>query len=389
MTGRRSILFRSTLLSVLAIGCGDSNDPGNSPDALLAVSGGDDHACLLLHDGAAHCWGWGGQGQLGPGDTLDYNTPTKVIGGLEFKSISAGSAHTCGLTSNGTAYCWGGNAVGALGDGDQVFRSKEPTPVLGGLHFGSISAGTGYTCGVTTNNLGYCWGSGTNGELGNGVEEDAFEPVPVSGGLKFKDIVTSLFHTCGLTTGGAAYCWGDNQWGEIGNASTSNSTTPKAVAGNHIFKSIGLGDFFTCGLTEQGKVYCWGSNVSFELGNGSSGIRYTTEPTSVYGNPSFTAVAVGSVHACGLTKQGALFCWGANTYGKLGNGTETATVIPVAVAGSHRFTAVTAGGNHTCALTADEGAFCWGWNRLGQLGIGSRQSMTSPSQVSATYLPEP
>ncbi|MEO8294329.1 MAG: hypothetical protein ABI613_02360, partial [Gemmatimonadota bacterium] len=341
MTGRLSILLALPVVSLFLFGCSDSNGPNAGPDALLAVSGGDDHACLLLQNGAAHCWGWGGQGQLGPGDTLDYNIPTKVIGGIRFKSISAGSAHTCGLTSNGTAYCWGGNAVGALGDGNQVFRSKVPVPVVGGLHFRSISAGTGYTCAVTTSNAGYCWGSGTNGELGNGVEEDQFEPFPVSGGLKFTEIITSLFHTCGITTAGAVYCWGDNQWGELGIGSIDNGTTPQQVTGNRTFKSIGLGDFFTCGLTQQGKPFCWGSNVSFELGNGSTGVRYATEPTSVYGNLTFSSLAVGSVHACGLSAKGALFCWGANTYGKLGNGSEAATVVPVAVAGSHKFTAVT------------------------------------------------
>lgn len=384
MTGR-CLPLSSVVLTLFLISC-DSSGPNDDPMALFAVSGGDDHACLLLGDGAAHCWGWGGQGQLGPGDTLDYNIPTKVTGGIRFKMIAAGSAHTCGLTGNGTAYCWGGNAVGALGDGNDLFRSKVPVAVRGGLRFRSISSGTGYTCGVTTNDVGYCWGSGLSGELGNGVEADQFEPVPVAGGLHFKDISTSLFHTCGITTGGAVYCWGDNQYGKLGVGNLVNSTTPQAVTGGRTYQSIGTGDFFSCGLTTQGKVYCWGSNISFELGNGAPSVSYTTEPTSLYGNPTFVSIAVGSYHACGITADGSLFCWGANTYGKLGNGLEAATVIPVPVAGGHKFTAVTAGGNHTCGLTRREGAFCWGWNRLGQLGIGSRKSQTSPSPVTESYL---
>ena len=385
MTGRRNSQVSLLLLSCLITACKESSGPPN-PTALAAVSSGDDHVCLLLQDGAAHCWGWGGQGQLGTGDTFDYNVPVAVSGGLAFEQISAGSAHTCGLTENGTAYCWGGNAVGALGDPAAVSRSKVPIRVTGGLRFRGISAGTGYTCGVTTEDIGYCWGSGLDGELGNGVKQDEFVPVPVAGSLRFTRISTSLFHTCGLTTAGEAYCWGDNLFGKLGNGTVVPSITPGAVSGGHTFKAIGAGDFFSCGLTPAGKAYCWGSNVSYELGNGSSGTTQIDEPVAVHCGLVFNAIAVGSYHACGLTATGKLYCWGANTYGKLGNGLEQATVIPVAVIGGHVFTAVSAGGNHTCAITGDEGAFCWGWNRLGQLGIGSRSAKFEPSQVTESYL---
>jgi alpha-tubulin suppressor-like RCC1 family protein len=386
MTTRRiaSLLSVGFLLFILT-GCSDSSGPGDSSQ-LLAVSGGDDHACLVLRTGAAHCWGWGALGQLGPGDTLDYNVPVKVTGDVKFSQISAGSAHTCALTQNGVAHCWGGNAVGALGDPSAVFKSKTPIEVTGGFRFLNISAGTGYTCGVALSKLGYCWGSGLNGELGNGLEEDQFTPVPVSGGHQFQRISTSLFHTCGLTTDGAIYCWGDNLYGKLGNGTLNHSTTPVLVTGGRTYKAIGTGDFFSCALSQQGRAFCWGSNVSFELGNGVPGVTYVTEPTTVFGNHTFTAIAVGSYHACGLTSDGSLVCWGANTYGKLGNGLEQATVVPVQVTGGHEFTAVTAGGNHTCALTENEGAFCWGWNRLGQLGIGSRRTMFQPSQVTESYL---
>ena len=103
----------------------------------------------------------------------------------------------------------------------------------------------------------------------------------------------------------------------------------------------------------------------------------------------FEALAVGSYHSCGLTAARELFCWGANTYGKLGTGQENPTAIPVQVTGDHEFTGVAAGGNHTCAITKNEGAFCWGWNRLGQLGIGSRTTKFAPVQVTESYIETP
>jgi alpha-tubulin suppressor-like RCC1 family protein len=386
MTGRRwySPLVLASLVSLI-LSCGDSTGPAEA-SLLRSLSAGDDHGCLLLESGALHCWGWGALGQLGPGDTFDYNVPIKVTGALRFRSVSAGSAHTCGLLENGTAYCWGGNAVGALGNPSAIFKSKIPVKVEGGLRFQSISAGTGYTCGVATDNTGYCWGSGTDGELGSGNRQDEFVPVEVSGGLQFTRISTSLFHTCGLTIGGTAYCWGDNLNGKLGNGTLNSSTVPVAVLGGHQFKTIGTGDYFSCGLTPEGQAWCWGSNVSFELGNGQTATIYEDEPVPVYGVIRFEALAVGSYHACGLTVSRKLYCWGANTYGKLGTGVENPTAIPVQVIGDHEFVGVAAGGNHTCAITRDEGAFCWGWNRLGQLGIGSRTTKFAPVQVTESYL---
>jgi alpha-tubulin suppressor-like RCC1 family protein len=385
MIGRR-VLPTLLILSVcFSAACGESTHPSEI-SLLRSVSGGDDHGCLLLQSGALHCWGWGGFGQLGPGDTIDYNVPIRVTGAHEFRAVSAGSAHTCALVFDGKAFCWGGNAVGALGNPSADFKSKVPVPVVGGIRFRNISAGTGYTCGVAIDNRGYCWGSGLDGELGDGQMQDEFAPVEVAGSRQWGFISTSLFHTCGLTVAGDAYCWGDNLYGKLGNGTLNASSTPVAVAGNLTFKSIGTGDFFSCGLTSEGQAYCWGSNVSFELGNGVTNTTQETRPVPVYGVLRFEAIAVGSYHACGLTVSQKLYCWGANTYGKLGNGLETATVIPVQVTGDHEFTGVTAGGNHTCAMTQDDGAFCWGWNRLGQLGIGSRNTKFAPVQVTQSYL---
>ena len=384
MTGRQLSLVLACCLC-LSAGCSDSTDPGEA-NLLKSISAGDDHGCLLLESGAAHCWGWGALGQLGPGDTIDYNVPIKVTGTLQFKTVTAGSAHTCGLTEDGTAYCWGGNAVGALGNPSVTFKSKVPVKVAGNIYFKTISAGTGYTCGVATDHTGYCWGSGTDGELGTGNLQDEFSPVKVAGSHQFSRISTSLFHTCGLTLAGQIYCWGSNLNGGLGNGTVNPSPTPGVVNGGHVFKTIGTGDYFSCALTQEGQAYCWGSNVSLELGNGVTSTIYVTEPVPVYGVLRFEALAVGSYHACGLTLSRKLYCWGANTYGKLGNGLESATAIPVQVIGDHEFTGVTAGGNHTCALTQHEGAFCWGWNRLGQLGIGSRSSKFFPVRVTESYL---
>jgi hypothetical protein len=46
------------------------------------------------------------------------------------------------------------------------------------------------------------------------------------------------------------------------------------------------------------------------------------------------SVTAGGTHACGKTAGSALYCWGGNFSGELGDGTITANSTPVRVAGA-------------------------------------------------------
>ncbi|HEX4632398.1 MAG TPA: hypothetical protein VH163_01105, partial [Gemmatimonadales bacterium] len=96
--------------------------------------------------------------------------------------VSAGNGYTCGVTSAGAAYCWGGNGAGELGDGTTTTRTS-PVAVSGGLSFAAVSADNGYTCGVTPGGAAYCWGGNFFGALGDGTTVDKTSPVAVAGGL--------------------------------------------------------------------------------------------------------------------------------------------------------------------------------------------------------------
>src|SRR2546428_13988235 len=68
----------------------------------------------------------------------------------------------------------------------------------------------------------------------------------------------------------AAYCWGGNGSGKLGDGSTASSTVPVAVTGGLTFSAVATGWDHTCGLTVSGAAYCWGRNDDGELGNGST-----------------------------------------------------------------------------------------------------------------------
>ena len=112
-------------------------------------------------------------------------TPILVSGGLAFESVSAGESHTCGVAPNGAAYCWGNGTNRQLGTGpDPAVRfpiETTPTAVVGGLTFASVSASWFHSCGITTGGIGYCWGFNVFGQLGDGGTELGSAPVRVLG----------------------------------------------------------------------------------------------------------------------------------------------------------------------------------------------------------------
>jgi alpha-tubulin suppressor-like RCC1 family protein len=79
---------------------------------------------------------------------------------------------------------------------------------------------------------------------------------------------------------------------------------------------------------------------------------------TVVGGLTFATVSAGFLHTCGVTTEGAAYCWGLNGGGH-----------PVAVVGGLTFGMLSTGGGHTCGITTEGAAYCWGDNRQGQLGL--------------------
>jgi alpha-tubulin suppressor-like RCC1 family protein len=207
-------------------------------------------------------------------------------------------------------------------------------------------------------------------------------PALVAGGVRFTQISSGSYHSCGLTKIGKAYCWGLNGEGAVGNGTPDNLiTVPSAVAGGLTFTQIAVGGSHTCGLTISGEAYCWGWDVNGQLGNGVPLVSANT-PSPVAGGFTFTQISAGLVHTCGVTRGGEAYCWGTDSFGQLGNGLPLAnTNVPSPVAGGLTLTQVNAGSSHTCGLTTGGQAYCWGSDAQGQLGHGALFGSNVPSLV--------
>src|SRR5262249_43581581 len=82
-------------------------------------------------------------------------------------------------------------------------------------------------------------------------------------------------------------------------------------------------------------------------------------------------VSAGFARTCARREGGTLWCWGANDFGQLGDGTRVDKPLPVQVTAlGASVVEVSAGGWHTCVRKSDGTVWCWGLNETGQLGDG-------------------
>jgi hypothetical protein len=189
-------------------------------------------------------------------------------------------------------------------------------------------------------------------------------------------------HMCVLKTNGDVYCWGANQHGQIAGSASPQVDVPLKQPGLPLpATELAVGDRSTCALLNNGAVWCWGGNQSGELGDGTTTDRpMPTEVTAM--GTGVTDISIGFWHACAL-KGGAVFCWGYNEYGEIGNGQFTAPnapqLTPVSVLTGVR--ELSAAGFFTCAIKTDNTLWCWGSNASAHLGVGDTTNRNVPTQV--------
>lgn len=344
---------------------------------------GPEHSCAIVASGIK-CWGSNFSGQLGDGTRVSRNLPTSVVGlsGV-VSAVALGSEHTCALVA-GAVKCWGANFSGQLGDGTHVSRA-QPVGVSGlpGA-VSDIAAGSEHTCAVTTSGSVWCWGANFSGQLGDGGNVNSSAPVRVSGlPARVMAVAAGSEHSCAVMSDGAVACWGANWGGQLGDGANANRSAPVVV---HelpgTVMEVAAGAEHSCALTRAGAIWCWGANFSGQLGDGTNGNRNV--PVRVSGLPTgVVAVAAGSEHTCAATSRGAMTCWGANFSGQLGDGSNASRNTPVTVARlPGTVAAIALGSEHSCAATTGAAMGCWGANFSGQLGNGTNANRSSPAVVS-------
>jgi alpha-tubulin suppressor-like RCC1 family protein/archaellum component FlaF (FlaF/FlaG flagellin family) len=318
------------------------------------VVGGIDHALALTSTGQVYAWGENDQGQLGD-DFAQASTATPVLvsfpaGTPKVIQVAAGDSFSLALTADGNVWGWGANWAGQLAT--DTGGSSEGTPFEAG--FGgdvtSIAAGVDWGLAVTTDGNVLAWGNNGAGQLGNGTTTGGSTPVSVSLGSWSGTVVAVSAnsygdgdggHSLALTHSGAVLAWGNNPNGELGNGTTTSRDVPVAVSPPSGASSlppiaaVSAGWYHNLAVTTSGAVLAWGDGGDGQLGDGSTTSSdvpvYVSAPAGVSSLPTVAGVSANFGQSVIVTAAGALYAFGVNTDGQLGNGTTTSEDLPTAV----------------------------------------------------------
>jgi alpha-tubulin suppressor-like RCC1 family protein len=154
---------------------------------VIQITAGGSHTCALISNGTVRCWGIATLN--GGGSTENLFRPVVVpgVGSAPLSGVSqmsAGGSHTCAVLVDGTGRCWGFGTDGRLGNGSTLdqLRPVTVTGLGGSTPVTQISAGRFHTCAVVVGQLNpSCWGSDSSRALGGETAGNRSTPTEVLG----------------------------------------------------------------------------------------------------------------------------------------------------------------------------------------------------------------
>ena len=346
-----------------------TSDESGSPRKWSQMSFGNELSVAVTPKGEVFTWGNGEVGSLGHGTNNDVMRPKQVMSLLGKKVIQVScSNHTAVVTSEGHLFTCGGGFYGQLGHGDQI-DMDIPTRVEGLLkgHFVSqVACGDRHTVVLTSDGGLWTFGANARGQTGLGTTLGLQNtPKKVEGGLGSKKVVFIAGgnnHTACITEDGSTYTWGLGMDGKLGHGNQNRYSSPqlvKELAGKKA-KSVALGECHTLVCSEDGRVYSFGQGTFGQLGHGNREHAYT--PTLIEApleGKCVVQVACGAGHSMALTHDGRLFTWGkggiGNSGGNLGHGSNVDYTTPYTVEALNEYKVVkiSSFNLHSVALVVD------------------------------------
>ncbi|GAB9466579.1 hypothetical protein Gpo141_00003950 [Globisporangium polare] len=296
-----SELLHSSELTQASATSGKS--PRRGAQLFCHVYCGASHSLAIGFDGRAYAWGKNNQGQCGHGHTNDQLTIQEVKFfreevGEDIVHAAGGWEHTLFCSASGRVYSAGcgykdSRRTGippVLGHGDCERRIK-PTAVQFFIDNNDevmkVACGWDHSLAVTATGLVYSWGSGTNGKLGHGDEENCDVPTLISGmeGKRVQVAKAGCEHTVLLTDEQELWTFGQGDSGRLGHGDNLTRKIPTLI---EAFSQSGLrpvaiavGDKYNLVLVED-----YHGNSDTSQGVSGSKLRSLPSPSTPMGGGS-------------------------------------------------------------------------------------------------------
>lgn len=235
-------------------------------------------------------------------------------------------------------------------------------PSASAVTAGDIQAGEHHTCALFPSQTVECWGSNWYSQLGDGTDNlQSNIPVPVLGLTNVTAISAGYRHTCALLADKTVKCWGDNSHGQLGDGTNTNRNSPVVVVGisNVVAISSSGRSVSTCALLEDGTVRCWGDNSEGQLGDGTNVLR-SNQPVQALNLNNVVSISVGA-QSCAVLGDQTVECWGINAAGFDPDGYGQHSNVAVKVSELTDVVKVFSASGSTCALLSNQILKCWGW----------------------------
>lgn len=332
------------------------------PGPWQAVALGMFVGCAIDEARALRCWGTNADGQaLVPrwSGAISADSAVQVPARIGWDAVALDAFTSCAI-DGGDVYCGGQAREGVLGD--VATRWQLPAEVPGRWQTVSPSG-----CGVGTDAKLRCWGGMAAAAKGDGTATRV--PVELAG--QWSSVRVGDYHACGLR-GTEGVCWGsNNNYALATDAQVAMHTLPGE------WQDLVAGTNGGCGL-QAGRVLCWGDASSHPDGTRSPR-ALPTGPTAVV--PLFARLQVGYNHACALSVDGQLWCWGLQVVSETPTSVSMASAAIARVDASRAWRAAAPSALTTCAIDTMDKLWCWGAGAMGALGRSDAAFSSAPVQV--------
>ncbi|GAA5214733.1 Calx-beta domain-containing protein [Corallincola platygyrae] len=230
--------------------------------------------------------------------------------------------------------------------------------------------------------------------VGGGTDSTDLVIMPVA-----KTLEGGSYGTCVTSQDGLTKCfgYGDNNTffhlndQELGDEHEEmGENLDAAQFGSQVPLQVSVGEYISCALFPGNVVKCVGYSNNFGVDTATWGSTYGDSAAELGDNMNaidlgsgFTTiqVEVGNDHACALSEEGEVKCWGSNSNGRLGHeatgdigdagGAEMGDALTAIDLGTGvKAEQLSVGYLNACVVVTGGHVKCWGSNSYGQLGLG-------------------